>query len=127
MVSYTGVGRLRRHNYINIRIEIKVLIDINMRTLSPFVRYMFKRHDVLYNDLKNRVSPNDFPKILDIMNVGNFARVMAHMTLVYVMHASEDTTRRAVRLVAAPLKSFDLSAYRIEESFFRRVISRIWS
>ena len=79
----------------------------------------------MYNDLKNRVSPNDFPKILDIMNVDNFARVMAYLTLVYVMHASEDTTRRAVRLVAAPLRSLDLSAYRIEESFFRRVIYRI--
>ena len=51
---------------------------------------------------------------------------MAYLTLVYFMHASEDTTRRAVRLVAAPLRSFDLSAYRIEGSIFHRMISRIW-
>jgi hypothetical protein len=64
--------------------------------------------------------------VFDAINVTNFGRAIAYLTLVYLMHNSEDTTRRAVRLVRAPLRSFDLSAFRIEESFFRRVVSRIW-
>jgi hypothetical protein len=64
--------------------------------------------------------------VFDAINVTNFGRAIAYLTLVYLMHNSEDTTRRAVRLVTAPLRSFDLSAFRIEESFFRRVVSRIW-
>jgi hypothetical protein len=63
--------------------------------------------------------------VFDAINVTNFGRAIAYLTLVYLMHNSEDTTGRAVRFVAAPLKSFDLSAYQIEEeSFFRRMISR---
>jgi hypothetical protein len=65
--------------------------------------------------------------LINTINVINFGRAMAYLTLVYLMHNSEDTTRRAVRLVAAPLRSFDFSAYRIEEeNIFRRIISWIW-
>ena len=55
-----------------------------------------------------------------------FSRAMAYLTLVYLIHASEDITRRVVRLVAAPLKRFDFKEFSIEQSLFRRVISRIW-
>ena len=71
------------------------------------------------------VNPNEMHVVLNTINVTNFGRAMAYLTLFYFMHTSEDNTRRAVRLAAVPLKSFDLSAYRIEESFFRRVISWI--
>ena len=65
--------------------------------------------------------------VFNEINVTNYGRAMAYLTLVYLMHNSEGITRRAVRLVAVPLKSFDFSAYRIEEeSIFRRMISLIW-
>jgi hypothetical protein len=103
-------------------------VDIDMRTLSHHINYLFEGHGTLYNQMVVNVNPNEMHVVFNTINVINFGRAMAYLTLVYFMHASEDTTRRAVRLVAAPLKSFDLSAYRIEEeSFFRRVISWIWS
>jgi carbon starvation protein CstA len=102
-------------------------VDIDMRTLSHHVNYLLEGHKALYNQMVVNVNPSEMHVVFNTIDVTNFGRAIAYLTLVYFMHTSEDTTRRAVRLVAAPLKSFDLSAYRIEESFFRRVISRIWS
>jgi hypothetical protein len=103
-------------------------VDIDMRTLSHHINYLFEGHGTLYNQMVVNVNPNEMHVVFNTINAINFGCAMAYLTLVYFMHASEDTTCIAVRLVAAPLKSFDLSAYRIEEeSFFRRVISRIWS
>ena len=102
-------------------------VDIDTRTLSHHVTYLLEGHEAVYNQMVVNVNPNEMHIVFDAINVTNFGRAMAYLTLVYLMHASEDTTRRAVCLVAAPLRSFDLSAFRIEESFFRRVISRIWS
>jgi hypothetical protein len=102
-------------------------VDIDMRTLSHHVNCLLERHETLYNQVTLDVNPEEMHVVFNTINVTNFGRAMAYLTLVYLMHASEDTTRRAVLLVTAPLKSFDLSAFRIEESFFRRVISRIWS
>ena len=84
-------------------------------------------HEALYNQMVVNVNPNEMHVVFNTINTTNFGRAMAYLTLVYFMHASEDTTWRAVRLVAAPLRSFDFSAYQIEEeSIFRRMISRIW-
>jgi hypothetical protein len=109
--------------------ELQTLgIDIDMRTLSHHVNDLLEGHKATYNQMVVNVNPNEMHVVFNTINVINFGRAMAYLTLVYLMHASEDTMRRAVRLVAAPLRSFDLSAYRIEEeSFFRRMISRIWS
>jgi carbon starvation protein CstA len=101
-------------------------VDIDMRTLSHTINDLLERHEALYNQMVVNVNPEEMHVVFNTIDVTSFGRAMAYLTLVYFIHASEDTTRRAVRLVAAPLKSFDLSAYRIEESFFRRVISRIW-
>ena len=60
------------------------------------------------------------------MNVNNFGRAMAYLTLVYLMTDSEDETRRAVRLVVVPLIGFDINAFRIEENCFRRIIKRMF-
>ena len=79
----------------------------------------------LYSQVILDVNPEEMHVVFNTINVTNFGRDMAYLTLVYLMHDSEDATRRAVRLVTTPLKSFDLSAFRIEESFFHRVISRI--
>ena len=89
-------------------------VDIDMRTLSHHINYLFEGHGTLYNQMVVNVNPNEMHVVFNTINMINFGRAMAYLTLVYFMHTSEDTTRRAVRLVAAPLKSFDLSAYRIE-------------
>jgi hypothetical protein len=101
-------------------------VDINMRTLAHYVNYLRKRHATINNEIKNRVSSDDIPKILDVMNVNNFGRAMAYLTLVYLMTDSEDETRRAVRLVVVPLIGFDINAFRIEENCFRRIIKRMF-
>jgi hypothetical protein len=101
-------------------------VDIDMRTLSYYVNYLLERHEAMYNQMILNVNPNEIHVVFNMINVTNFGRAMTYLTLVYLMHASEDTTRRAVRLVAAPLKSFDLRPFWIVESFFRRVISWIW-
>ena len=108
--------------------ELQTLgVDIDMRTLSHHINYFLEGHEATYNQMVVNVNPNEIHVVFNAINVTNFGRAMAYLTLVYFMHASEDTTRRAVRLVAAPLRSFDLSAYRIEEeSIFRRMISRTW-
>ena len=101
-------------------------VDIDMRTLSHHVNGLLDRHESLYNQMILKINPNEMQAVFNTTNVTNFGRAMAYLTLVYLIHASEDTTRRAVRLVAAPLKRFDFRAFCIEESFFRRVISWIW-
>jgi hypothetical protein len=102
-------------------------VDIDMRTLSHTINDLLKRHEPLYNQMIMNVNPDGMHVVFNEINVTNYGRAMAYLTLVYLMHNSGDITRRAVRLVAVPLKSFDFSAYRIEEeSIFRRMISLIW-
>ena len=58
------------------------------------------------------------------MNVLHFAHAMAYLTLVYTMKESEDVTRRAVRLVLAPLKNIDFSKFKVKkQSFLHEIIS----
>ena len=101
-------------------------VDIDMITLSHHINCLLERHEALYNQMILNVNPNEIHIVFNTINVTNFGRAMAYLTLVYLIHASEDTTRRAVRLVAAPLKRFDFKEFSIEQSLFRRVISRIW-
>jgi hypothetical protein len=101
-------------------------VDIDMRTLSHHVNFLLECHEALYNQMILNVNPDEMHVVFNTINVTNFGCAMAYLILAYLIHASEDTTRSAVRLVTAPLKCFDLRAFWIEESFFRRVISRIW-
>jgi hypothetical protein len=101
-------------------------VDIDMRTLSHHINCLLERHEELYNQMILNVNPNEIHVVFNTINATNFGRAMAYLKLVYLIPPSEDTTRTAVRLVAAPLKSFDLRTFWIEESFFHRVISRIW-
>jgi hypothetical protein len=82
-------------------------VDIDMRTLSHHINCLLERHEALYNQMILNVNRNEIHIVFNTINVTNFGRAMAYLTLVYLIHASEDTRRRAVRLVAAPLKRFD--------------------
>ena len=60
-----------------------------------------------------RVKPDELSTIFSEMNVNN------------VLKGSEDVTRRAVRLVAVVLRDMDLAAFKVEKSFFQRMLSGI--
>jgi hypothetical protein len=93
-------------------------VDIDTRILSHHVNYLLQRHEATYNQMVVNGNPNEMHVVFNAINETNFGHAIAYLTLVYLMHASEDTTRRAIRLVAAPLRSFYLSVFQIEESFF---------
>ena len=56
---------------------------------------MLERHKALYNQMVVNVNPNEMHVVFNTINVINFGRAMAFLTLVYLMHNSEDTAQRA--------------------------------
>ena len=99
-------------------------VDIDMTTLSYNINYLLEQH-IVYKQLTSFVNPGDLTKIFNEMNVTHSGHALAYLALVYVMNCSEDVTRRAVQLVAVPLKS--LTVLKIEKSFFRKMISYLKS
>ena len=59
------------------------------------------------------------PIVFTEMNVNSFGRVMAYLTLVYIMKIPEGAKREAVRLAAVILRDVDIS--RVEQSILRRI------
>ena len=59
------------------------------------------------------------PIVFTEMNVNSFGRVMAYLTLVYIMEIPEGAKREAVRLAAVILRDVDIS--RVEQSILRRI------
>ena len=68
--------------------------------------------------MANCLSPKELLDVFYEMNVNSFGRAMAYLTLVYLTNAPEDETREAVRLVAAPLKDMNFTAFQTG-CFFR--------
>jgi arginine repressor len=77
-------------------------VDIDMTTLSHPINYLLERHEALYNQMVVNVNPNEMHVVFNTINGTNFVCAMAYLALVYFMHASEDTTRRAVRFGCGP-------------------------
>ena len=96
-------------------------VDIDMRTLSYYINYLLDEHESMYRSMV-ACSP-DFATVFHEINVVNFGRAMAYLTMVYFMKVSEDEIRSAVQLVVAPLRSFDFTEYKIKESFFDKMTS----
>ena len=71
------------------------------------------------------VNCDNISKVFTEINVINFGRAMAYLSIVYLLGESEEMTRETVRLVAMPLKNIDFTAFKIEESFFHRLKSYI--
>ena len=87
--------------------ELQTLgVDIDMRTLSHTINDLLERHKALYNQMVVNVNPNEMHVVFNTINVINFGRAMAFLTLVYLMHNSEDTALRAVRFMTRSEKSF---------------------
>ena len=83
-------------------------VNINVETLSEHIQYILDNYRDCFNDSVDRLTREEL--LLDVfheMNVNNFGRAMAYLTLVYRMsHISkEDTVRQAVRLTAPVIRS----------------------
>ena len=89
----------------------KYTVDMNMKTLSYYINDLLQQHETLYKQFTERLKFDEVSVVFAETRVNNFGRAMAFLTLVYLMKAPEDVTREAVRLVATPLKNFDLIYY----------------
>ena len=98
-------------------------IDIDKRTLSHHINEILDRHGELYGEIAARVNSEDLSVVFTEMNVNNCGRVMAYLTLIYLLDIPEDVRREAVRLVATIMKDMDIT--RVEEGFFQRLFLRI--
>ena len=97
-------------------------MEIDMKTLSYHINNVLERHELLYQEMMTRTILSELPTVFVEMYVNNFGRAMAYLSLIYLINGPENVTRPAVRLVDTPLKKIDFTAFRIEESFFRRTI-----
>ena len=98
-------------------------VDIDMTTLSYHIHQCLEQYKTMYEQMT--VLPVNLPEIFAETKVNSFGRAMAFLTLVYIMKESEDVTRKAVSLVAMVFKEMDLTPFKIEDSFFRRMVSYV--
>lgn len=60
-------------------------VDVDILTLSYHIKHILKEHAVVaYIEMRNRVNHNDMREIFDMMNVNNFGRAMAYLTLTII-------------------------------------------
>ena len=95
-------------------------VDIDMRTLSHHVNYLLDKHGDMYQSIVSRCP--DLVTIFYEINVINFGRAMAYLTLIYLTKVSEAEIRVAVQLVAKRLRGFDFAKFKIEESIFDKIM-----
>ena len=95
-------------------------VDIDMRTLSHHVNYLLDKHGDIYQSIVSRCP--DLVTIFYEINVINFGRAMAYLTLIYLTKVSEAEIRVAVQLVAKRLRGFDFAKFKIEESIFDKIM-----
>ena len=100
-------------------------VDIDMTRVFYHIRHCLGQYKTMYEQMAIRVGPVDLPGIFNDMNVNNFGRAMAYLTLVYVLDIPENAMREAVRLVARILKDMDLTVFKVEESFLQRMFSYV--
>ncbi len=96
-------------------------MEINMKTLSHHINYLIERHDLEYGHMLPYVNRDNISKVFTEINVINFGRAMAYLSIVYLsivylLKESEEVTRDAVRLVATPMKNIDFTTFKIEGS-----------
>ena len=89
-------------------------VNIDKTTLSYHIHRCLERYTTMYGQMAMRSNLADLHEIFYDMNVNNFERVIASLTYVYVLNGPEGETRRAVQLAVIPLKSFDITSFKIE-------------
>ena len=100
-------------------------VDIGIKTLSYYIKYLIEQHEGAYGNMVRQVNRENISEVFYQIKVVNFGRAMAYLSLIYLMNESEEVTRKAVRLVVPPMKSFDFSSYKIEDDLFSRLRSFI--
>ena len=85
-------------------------VDIDKKTLLHHINYVLGVHEELFNEMVACLSPDDLLDVFCKMNVNNFGRAVAYLTLVYLMNIPEDAKREDVKR---------------EESLYRRMLSGI--
>ena len=103
---------------------IKNNVDINRATLSYHIHFCLEHHKTLYEQMVFRIDPKDLVVLFHLINVTNFGRAITYLSLIYLLRdsCSEDLIRYAVKLAAERMKDFNIEAFRIEDSFFHKVI-----
>ena len=96
-------------------------VDVDVQILSSHINYVLTHHGQLYDEMAERLDSDELLNVFGEINVNNFGRAMAYLTLVYLMDIPEDVKREAVCLVAPVLR--DVGVTRVEEGFFRRMFS----
>ena len=95
-------------------------VDIDMRTLSHHVNFLLDKHGDIYQSIVLRCP--DLVTIFYEIDVINFGRAIAYLTLIYLTKVSEAEIRVAVQLVAKRLRGFDFAKFKIEESIFDKIM-----
>jgi energy-converting hydrogenase Eha subunit H len=68
------------------------------------------RYEQEYGHMVAYVNCDNISKVFTEINVINFGRAMAYLSIVYLLKESEEVTREGVRLVATP---FDMTFQRL--------------
>ena len=103
--------------------ELQKNVNIDKTTLSYHIHHCLEHYTTMYGQMAMRSNLADLHEIFYDMNVNNFGCVIAFLTYVYVLNGPEGETRRAVQLAVTPLKSFDITMFKIEQSFFSKKLS----
>ena len=103
--------------------ELQKNVNIDKTTLSYHIHHCLEHYTTMYGQMAMRSNLADLHEIFYDMNVNNFGCVIAFLTYVYVLNGPEGETRRAVQSAVTPLKSFDITMFKIEQSFFEKIVS----
>ena len=104
-------------------------IDMDMNTLSFYIKSNLEQHKPMFNNMAMTITPTpcNLAAIFYEVNVTNFGRGMTYLTMVYMLkdRCPQEVIRDAVRLVAAAFNNLDFSEFKIKESAIVRVFSAV--
>ena len=109
-------------------------IRVDITTLSIHINEILGRYKDVYNDVANRLNPEQLIDVFHEASINTVGRVMAYLTLVYCMNLTrEEDVRKVVRLTVPALRNIirvdritDLkNAARPQQSFIRTLCSSV--
>ena len=81
-------------------------IRVDITTVSIHINEILGRYKDVYNDVANRLNPEQLTDVFHETSVNTVGRVMAYLTLVYSMNmVREEDVRKAVRLTVPALRN----------------------
>ena len=109
-------------------------VRVDITTVSVHINEILGRYKDVYNDVANRLNPEQLTDVFHEMSINNIGRVMAYLTLVYCMNMiREEDVRKAARLTVPALRNIirvdkitDLkNVARPQQSFIRTLCSSV--